>query len=87
MSTKRKSSTVRSYRRHSDAATLPTPAGKGREVIFDRTMRDFLAYYDGNFLGSRPRYAEALELCDAAAYDAARAEGYRAGFEAALAVL
>jgi hypothetical protein len=86
MSTARKS-TTRSYRRHNDAAATPAPTGQGKEIIYDRVLKDFLAYFNGNFLGSRPRYAEAAELADAAAYEDARRAGYAEGFRAALAVL
>lgn len=79
MATKRKSTTK--Y-----ASPFSDVPASGKCIRYDALSKDFSAFYNGNFLGSRTHRAEAEALADAAAYEAARREGYEAGYRAAMGV-
>lgn len=56
----------------------------GRHIVFDRITKDWIGFYDGNFVksGSRNEVEEAL---NERAYNAAKLEGWAAGYRQALA--
>ena len=56
---------------------------QGRHVVFDRISKDWHGFYNGHYVGSGSRN-EVEEKVNASAYNAARLEGWAAGYRQAL---